>query len=52
MTTTVDASAKPSVFSQISLRRKLTNNLASILVTLSVVVAIVPLVWVLVSVVT
>ncbi len=51
MTSTIDASGKAPVFSQISLRRKLANTSATVLVTLSVAVAIVPLIWVLYSVV-
>ena len=52
MTSTIDAPGKAPAFSPISVRRKLTNNLATVLVTLSVAVAIVPLIWVLYSVVT
>ena len=51
MTSTIKAPADPPAFSQISLRRKLTNTAATVLVTLSVAVAIVPLIWVLFSVV-
>ena len=36
---------------RLSLRRKFTNNLATVLVTLSVVIALVPLVWVLYTVI-
>ena len=49
---TLDIPVKAPTFHPLSLRRKLTNNLATILVTLSVLVAIVPLLWVLYSVVT
>jgi phosphate transport system permease protein len=52
MTATIDAPGKTSVFTQISLRRKLANTTATVLVTLSVAIAIVPLIWVLYSVVT
>lgn len=51
MTSTVDVPASTSAFSHISLRRKLANTTATVLVSLSVVVAIVPLIWVLYSVV-
>ena len=46
MTSTVDVPVTTSAFSQISLRRKLANTTATVLVTLSVAVAIVPLIWV------
>lgn len=52
MTATVEMSDKVPAISHVSARRKLTDNLATVLVTLSVVVAIVPLIWVLLSVVT
>ena len=52
MTVTIDARGDAPVFSAISVRRRLANSLATVLVTLSVAVAIVPLVWVLYSVVT
>jgi phosphate transport system permease protein len=42
---------KAPTFQGVSLRRKITNNIATVLVTLSMVIAIVPLVWVLISVV-
>ena len=51
MTTTLQGPVKAPTFKPISLRRKLTNHLASTLVTLSVLVAVVPLVWVLYSVI-
>lgn len=41
-----------ALFPSISLRRRLTNRVATVLVTLSMVVAVVPLAWVLWSVVT
>ena len=52
MTSTLDVPVKAPAFTPISSRRKLTNNAATVLVTLSVVVALVPLIWVLYSVVT
>ncbi len=51
MTSTLDTPVKARAFTHISKRRKLANNVATVLVTLSVVVAVVPLVWVLYSVV-
>ena len=48
----LDAPPKSSPFAPVSRRRRLTNGLATILVTLSVGVAVIPLVWVLYSVVT
>lgn len=51
MTSTLDLPVKAPAFSTISRRRKVTDKLATILVTLSVAVAIVPLVWVLYSVI-
>lgn len=50
MTAALDAPVKPSTFHPVSLRRKLTNHVATVLVTLSVLVALVPLIWVLLSV--
>lgn len=52
MTPALEAPVKPATFHPISARRKLTNSAATVLVTLSVLVAIVPLVWVLYSVIT
>ena len=52
MSAALDVPVKAPTFQSVSLRRKLTNNVATILVTLSVAVAIVPLLWVLYSVVT
>jgi phosphate transport system permease protein len=52
MTSTFQASATPATFHPISTRRKLTNISATVLVTLSVLIAIVPLLWVLYSVIT
>ena len=52
MATALDVPVKNPTFQSVSLRRKLTNSLATVLVTCSVGVAIVPLLWVLYSVVT
>ena len=52
MTAPFDGLVKPPAFAPISLRRKLTNNLATVLVSVAVAVAIVPLLWVLHSVIT
>ncbi len=52
MTTALDRPVKAPTFDGLSLRRKVTDKAATVLVTLSVVVALVPLVWVLYSVVT
>lgn len=51
MTTTLQTPVKSATFKPISAKRKLTNSAATFLVTLSVLVAIVPLVWVLYSVI-
>jgi phosphate transport system permease protein len=51
MTATLDQPVKAPTFQHLSLRRKLSNNLATVLVTLSVAIAVVPLVWVLYTVV-
>jgi phosphate transport system permease protein len=51
MTSTLDQPVKAPAFQAVSLRRKLTNNTATVLVTLSVAVAVVPLIWVLYSVI-
>lgn len=51
MTATLDTPIKAPTFTAISLRRRLVDRLASILVALSVLVAVVPLLWVLYSVV-
>ena len=48
----LDRPVKEPTFKPTSARRKFTNNLATVLVTLSVVVAVIPLVWVLYSVIT
>ncbi len=52
MTTSLDRPIKAPAFEGLSRGRKLSNSLATVLVTLSVVVAIVPLLWVLYSVIT
>lgn len=50
-TSALDRPVKVSAFQGVSTRRKVTNNAATVLVTLSVGIAIIPLVWVLVTVV-
>ncbi len=50
MSTVLDTAAKPPAFAPISRRRKITDSLVTVLVTLSVGVAVVPLVWLLYSV--
>jgi phosphate transport system permease protein len=52
MTSTLDRPVKAPTFQGVSVRRKITNNLATVLVSASVLVAVVPLVWVLYSVIT
>ena len=47
MTSTLDRPVKVTTFQGVSMRRKVTNNLATVLVTLSLVIAMVPLLWVL-----
>ena len=51
MTSILDRPLKARTFTGVSLRRRLVNTVATVLVTLSVVVALVPLIWVLYSVV-
>ncbi len=51
MTATLDQPVKAPAFQKLSLRRKIADNVATVLVTLSVAVAMVPLIWVLVTVV-
>ncbi|MCG5431277.1 phosphate ABC transporter permease PstA [Mycobacterium sp. MYCO198283] len=51
MTSTLDRPVKAPTFQGLSTRRKITNNVATVLVTASVLVALVPLVWVLWTVV-
>jgi phosphate transport system permease protein len=52
VTSTLDRPVKASTFQGVSARRKLTNNLATLLVSASVLIALVPLLWVLYSVIT
>ena len=51
MTATLDVPVKPPTFQSVSLRRKIVNNLATVLVSASVLIALLPLLWVLYSVV-
>lgn len=51
MSAMLESPAKPLTITPISRRRKITNLMATVLVTLSVLVAVIPLVWVLYSVV-
>jgi len=51
MTSTLDQPVKAPTFQGVSARRKFSNNLATVLVTASVVIALVPLAWVLYTVV-
>lgn len=51
MTSTLERPVKAAAFQGVSLRRKLTNHVATVLVTLSVLVALIPLAWVLYAVV-
>ncbi len=48
---TLDQPVKAPTFQGVSLRRKVTNNVATVLVTMSVAIALVPLLWVLYTVV-
>lgn len=50
MTTTLNSPVKAPAFTPVSLRRKLTDKLATVLMAMSVAVAVVPLAWVLYSV--
>jgi len=52
MTSTLDRPVKVTTFQGVSARRKLTNNVATVLVSFSVLIAVVPLIWVLYSVIT
>jgi phosphate transport system permease protein len=52
MTSTLDRPVKAPAFQGVSLRRKVTNNVATVLVSVSVLIALVPLLWVLYSVIT
>ena len=51
MTATLDQPVKAPTFQKLSLRRKVADNVATALVTLSVAIAMVPLIWVLYTVV-
>jgi phosphate transport system permease protein len=51
MTSTLDRPVKAPTFQGVSLRRKLTNSIATVLVSTSVLIALVPLLWVLYSVI-
>jgi phosphate transport system permease protein len=51
MTATLDQPVKAPTFQSLSLRRRLANNTATVLVTLSVAIAVIPLLWVLYTVV-
>ncbi|CKI38316.1 phosphate ABC transporter permease PstA [Mycolicibacterium smegmatis] len=48
---TLEQPVKAPAFQGVSLRRKLTNHFATVLVTISVLIALVPLLWVLYSVI-
>ena len=50
MTSTLDRPVKGPTFQGVSLRRKVANNTATVLVSLSLAVAVVPLLWVLYAV--
>jgi phosphate transport system permease protein len=52
MTSMLDRPVKVTTFQGVSARRKLTNNVATVLVSFSVLIAVVPLIWVLYSVIT
>ena len=51
MTSTLEQPVKVATFQGVGARRKVTDHLATVLVTLSVLVALIPLVWVLYSVI-
>ena len=51
MTATLDRPVKAPTFQRLSVRRRVADNVATVLVTLSVVIAVIPLVWVLYTVV-
>jgi phosphate transport system permease protein len=51
MTATLDQPVKAPTFQGVSAKRKMTNNVATVLVSASVLVALVPLIWVLYSVI-
>jgi phosphate transport system permease protein len=48
---TLDQPVKEPTFSGLSMRRKITNNAATVLVSIAVLIALVPLVWVLATVI-
>ncbi|GFG54258.1 phosphate ABC transporter, permease protein PstA [Mycolicibacterium agri] len=52
MTATLDRPVKAPTFQKLSLRRRVLDNVATVLVTLSVLIALIPLLWVLYTVVT
>lgn len=52
MNATLQTPVKSATFKAISTRRKVTNHAATVLVSMSVLVAVIPLVWVLYSVIT
>lgn len=51
MTSTLDQPVKAPTFQGVSARRKFTNNAATVMVSVSVLIALVPLVWVLYTVI-
>ncbi|MCV7385430.1 phosphate ABC transporter permease PstA [Mycolicibacter longobardus] len=51
MTSLLDRPVKPRTFAAVSLRRRVADSIATVLVTLAMVVALVPLVWVMYSVI-
>jgi phosphate transport system permease protein len=51
MTATLDQPVKAPTFQKLSLRRKVVDTIATVLVTLSVAIAVVPLIWVLYTVI-
>lgn len=52
MTSTLEQPVKAPAFQGVSLRRRLTDHTATVLVTTSVLIALIPLLWVLYSVIT
>ncbi|MGK2880039.1 MAG: phosphate ABC transporter permease PstA [Mycobacterium sp.] len=52
MTMSLEKPVKAPTFQGVSARRKFTNNAATVLVTASVLIALIPLIWVLYSVIT
>lgn len=51
MTSLLDRPVKPRTFAAVSLRRRVANSIATVLVTLAMLVALVPLIWVMFSVI-